>query len=59
MNILKIVQLTNEKWLNLFAATFEHNGHPGRWLYASRKPQPNTRPGRGSRYHRADSARGP
>ena len=41
MHIHKIEQLTHEKWLNLFAADFEHNGHTGRWLYASRKPQPN------------------
>jgi ADP-ribose pyrophosphatase len=40
MHIRKIEQLTNEKWLNLFAATFEHNGHPGLWLYASRHSQP-------------------
>ncbi|MGH7171894.1 MAG: NUDIX domain-containing protein [Gemmataceae bacterium] len=41
MHIHKIEQLTHEKWLNLFAADFEHNGHAGRWLYASRKPQPS------------------
>jgi ADP-ribose pyrophosphatase len=40
MHIHKIEQLTHEKWLNLYAATFEHNGHSGRWLYASRKPHP-------------------
>jgi ADP-ribose pyrophosphatase len=37
MKILKIDKLTNEKWLNLYAATYEHNGHTGRWLYASRR----------------------
>jgi ADP-ribose pyrophosphatase len=42
MQIKRIEQLTHEKWLNLFSATFEHNGHGGHWLYASRKPQPNT-----------------
>ena len=42
MHIHKVEQITHEKWLNLYAATFEHNGHTGRWLYASRKPQPNT-----------------
>jgi ADP-ribose pyrophosphatase len=42
MHIQKIEQITREKWLNLYAATFEHNGHSGRWLFASRKPQPNT-----------------
>ena len=40
MNILKVEKLTHEKWLNLFAAEFEHNGHPGRWVFASRKPRP-------------------
>jgi ADP-ribose pyrophosphatase len=42
MHIENIEQITQEKWLNLYAATFEHKGHTGRWLYASRKPQPNT-----------------
>ncbi len=41
MHIQKIEQLTHEKWLNLYAATFEHHGHVGRWVYASRKPQPH------------------
>jgi ADP-ribose pyrophosphatase len=46
MKILKLDKLTNEKWLNLFAATYEHNGHTGRWVYASRKPNgaPDGRP---------------
>jgi ADP-ribose pyrophosphatase len=48
MHIHKVEQLTHEKWLNLYAATFEHSGHSGRWLYASRNPQPNTD-------HRADA----
>lgn len=42
MRIQKIEQLTHEKWLNLYSAPFEHNGHIGHWVYASRKPQPNT-----------------
>lgn len=42
MHVKRIEQLTHEKWLNLFAATFEHNGHSGSWMYASRKPQPNS-----------------
>ena len=42
MHIQRIEKLTNEKWLNLYSATFEHNGHSGNWLYASRKPQPHT-----------------
>jgi ADP-ribose diphosphatase len=37
MKILKIEKITNEKWLNLYAATYEHNGQTGRWLYASRR----------------------
>lgn len=40
MHIQKIEQLTHEKWLNLYAAAFEHHGHKGRWVYASRNPQP-------------------
>ncbi|MHB1426922.1 MAG: NUDIX domain-containing protein [Gemmataceae bacterium] len=43
MHIQKIEQLTHEKWLNLYAATFEHHGQVGRWMYASRKSQPNTK----------------
>ena len=30
MNILALDQLTNEKWLNLYAARYEHKGHTGR-----------------------------
>jgi ADP-ribose pyrophosphatase len=48
MRIQKIEQLTHEKWLNLYSATFEHQGHSGHWLYASRKPQPDTQ-------HKADA----
>jgi ADP-ribose pyrophosphatase len=40
MRIENVEKLTNEKWLNLFAAHFEHNGHRGRWLFASRKQDP-------------------
>ena len=39
MKILKIDKLTNEKWLNLYAASYEHNGRSGRWVYASRREQ--------------------
>lgn len=42
MHIEKIEKLTDEKWLNLYSARFEHNGHSGQWMYASRNPQPNT-----------------
>ncbi len=48
MQIKKVEQITHEKWLNLYSATFEHKGHSGHWLYASRKPQPNTE-------HKADA----
>jgi len=38
MDILKVEKLTDEKWLNLYAATFRNGGHTGRWVFASRKP---------------------
>jgi ADP-ribose pyrophosphatase len=40
MKITHTEQLTHEKWINLFASTFEHKGHTGRWVFASRKVQP-------------------
>src|SRR5438128_1097670 len=40
MKITHVEKLTDEKWLNLFAARYEHNGHQGRWVYASRKSGP-------------------
>jgi len=40
MKILQVTRLTAEKWLNLFAATFEHGEHRGRWVFASRKAEP-------------------
>src|SRR5437764_592182 len=40
MRVLKIEKLTTEKWLNLFAATYQHDGETGRWLFASRKKDP-------------------
>lgn len=48
MKVKKIKRLTNEKWLNLYEAQYEHQGKLGRWVYASRKPQP-------VRDHRADA----
>ncbi len=36
--ILKVDKLTDEKWLNLYAASFRHGDHTGRWIFASRKP---------------------
>ena len=41
MNITRVEQLTHERWLNLFAATFEHRGHQGRWVFASREEKPH------------------
>ncbi len=38
MDIIKVEKLTDEKWLNLFAATYRHDGRIGRWVFASRKP---------------------
>jgi ADP-ribose pyrophosphatase len=40
MHILKLDKLTHEKWLNLFGVDFEHKGHTGHWVFASRKDQP-------------------
>ena len=40
MNVRKVEKLTDEKWLNLFAATYENRGHTGRWVFASRRPDP-------------------
>jgi len=40
MEILNLEKLTDEKWLNLFAATFRHGGKTGRWVYASRNAEP-------------------
>ncbi len=41
MHILNVRKLTDEKWLNLFAADFEHKGHRGCWVFASRKDRPH------------------
>jgi ADP-ribose pyrophosphatase len=40
MDILNVEKLTNEKWLNLFAAEYRHKDHTGRWVFASRRPDP-------------------
>lgn len=40
MNITNVQQLTNEPWLNLFAANYEHAGHQGRWIFSSRRSSP-------------------
>jgi ADP-ribose pyrophosphatase len=41
MEILKVEKITDEKWLNLFAATYRHDGRTGRWVFASRKEHPH------------------
>lgn len=41
MQINHVEKLTNEHWLNLFVASFEHKGHQGRWVFASRHPAPH------------------
>src|SRR3954466_6248291 len=46
MDILGLEKLTNEKWINLFAATFRNKDHTGRWVFASRKPDPHAGMGR-------------
>jgi ADP-ribose pyrophosphatase len=38
MDVLKVEKITDEKWLNLYRATFRHDGHEGRWVFASRGP---------------------
>src|ERR1700679_736001 len=40
MNTTNIEKLTHERWINLFAVTYEHNGHDGRRVFASRKEKP-------------------
>jgi ADP-ribose pyrophosphatase len=48
MDVLKVEKLTDEKWLNLFAARFRHDGREGRWVFASRRTgaDPPPAPGR-------------
>jgi ADP-ribose pyrophosphatase len=41
MKVLKVEKLTDEQWVNLFAAEFEHKGHRGRWVFASRRADPH------------------
>jgi ADP-ribose pyrophosphatase len=47
MKVTKVEQLTGEKWVNLFAATYENRGHTGRWVFASRRPRPPAGAARG------------
>lgn len=39
MQIKHVEKLTDERWINLFRADFEHKGHTGRWVFASRKKE--------------------
>jgi ADP-ribose pyrophosphatase len=41
MKINRVEKLTSERWVNLFAADYEHNGHAGRWVFASRRQSPH------------------
>jgi ADP-ribose pyrophosphatase len=36
MEIVRTEKLSNERWVNLFARVFRHNGKEGRWSFASR-----------------------
>jgi ADP-ribose pyrophosphatase len=36
MEIVRTEKITQERWVNLFARTFRHNGQEGRWTFASR-----------------------
>jgi ADP-ribose pyrophosphatase len=42
MKITRLDKLTNERWVNLFVADYEHNDHTGRWVFASRRERPHT-----------------
>src|SRR5262245_3456812 len=42
MNITHLEKITHEQWVNLFAARYEHNGHSGRWVFASRREEPHS-----------------
>jgi ADP-ribose pyrophosphatase len=42
MHIKWVEKLTDERWLNLFRAEFEHAGHAGRWVFASRQAKPHS-----------------
>jgi len=41
MKITKLERLTNERWVNLFRADWEHAGHQGHWVFASRREKPH------------------
>lgn len=41
MKTTGLKRLTNERFLNLWEAEFEHNGKPGKWTFASRNNLPD------------------
>jgi len=45
MKITHVEKLTEERWVNLFAATYENRGHTGRWVFASRRERPHQQAG--------------
>jgi ADP-ribose pyrophosphatase len=44
MEILQTERITNEPWINLFARTYRHHNHEGRWVFASRRQEPTVPP---------------
>jgi ADP-ribose pyrophosphatase len=44
MKIHRVEKLTDQPWVNLFAADYEHQGHAGRWVFASRRAGPRAGP---------------
>ncbi|MFO0842791.1 MAG: NUDIX hydrolase [Gemmataceae bacterium] len=40
MKIKKLEQVTRQRWLNLFVVDYDHNGHEGQWVFASRNEKP-------------------
>ncbi len=42
MKILETHKLTDEKWVNLYAVSYENKGSKGRWVFATRAKAPYT-----------------
>jgi ADP-ribose pyrophosphatase len=42
VHVTNVRKLTDERWINLFSAEYDNNGHHGRWVFASRKKEPYT-----------------
>src|SRR5437868_3982512 len=47
MKIQHVQKLTDEHWMNLYAATYEHNGQSGRWVFVTRRSAPYQPAGQG------------